>query len=246
MNCFLAPLYYLWKLYIGLVFVITLLLFYPLLFVILQFEQLKPLSFKVNVVWSRCIRIFCFYAIEITGNTNIQKEPCVIVGNHTSYLDIFLLYSFLPKNRFLFMGKSELLGYPFVKTFFKRLNIPVDRNNAMKSGRAFIKARQELNEGWSIALFPEGGIMDPTSKLFPFKDGAFQLAKSSKSDIVPMTFMNNFRLFSDPVYMLYPAMPGLDKVHIHNTIKKEEVIQSDIETLKNKTHRLINAYLPQE
>lgn len=243
MKHLLIPFYYFWKLYIGFVFIITLVVFYPVLWLILQNEKLKPLSFKINIMWSRCIRILCFYAVELDYPADMRTESAVIIGNHTSYLDIFLLYSILPNNKFLFMGKSELLKYPLVRTFFKKLNIPVDRSSPIKSAKAFITAKKEMKNGWSVVIFPEGGIFNPTSKMTPFKDGAFQLAQLTKSPVLPLTFINNYRLFSDPTYLSAPAMPGLVKLKIHPIIEREEVINNDVSWLKDKSYRLIDSVL---
>lgn len=246
MKYILGTLYYLWKLYIGLAFASTLLIFYPFLLILINVESLKPYSFRVNTLWSRCMRILCFYAIEKSGDADISKSPFVLVANHSSYLDIFLLYSILPQHKFIFMGKSEILNYPLIKTFFKKLNIPVDRSSSIKSARAFIKARKELNKNWSIVVFPEGGIPDDAPLLAPFKNGAFQLAKAADCPILPITFINNYRLFSDPEHLFGPAMPGLVRVHIHSLIDNEEIRNNDVEDTKEKTYQLIGSYLPQK
>lgn len=246
MKTILSPLYNLWKIYIGLVFVITLILFYPILWIFLSFESLKPYSFKINIFWSRCVSILCFYAVENTGEEIPSQDAFIIIANHTSYLDIFMLYRMLPNNKFLFLGKSELLKYPLVKTYFKKLNIPVDRTSTIKSAKAFIQARKALQNDWCITVFPEGGILDPTPNMGPFKSGAFQLAKSAQTAILPITFMNNYRLFSDPSYLLFPAMPGLVKVHIHPLISKDETAYTDLNELKNKTYHSIASFLPKK
>ena len=243
MKLLLGILFYMWKIYIGLVFLTTLLLFYPLLFFFLYFEKLKPYSFKINVLWSRCMRIFCFYAVEKNSFKPTPNTSYIIVANHTSYLDIFLLYSILPKTKFIFMGKRELLDYPLVKTFFKRLNIPVDRSSSRQSAKAFIKAKNEIKNGWSVVIFPEGGIIDPTSELHPFKNGAFQLAKAAQQPLLPITFINNYYLFSDPECFFYPAMPGLAKVVIHPAIEAKEVANSEIHALNEKAYAQINSVL---
>lgn len=243
MNYLRGALFYLWKLYIGLIFVLTLLFFYPALYIVLQREDTKHYSFTINRAWSRTVRFFCFYAIEINGVEEFIEEPVIIVANHTSYLDIFLLYSTLPRNKFIFMGKSELLDYPLVKTFFKHLNIPVDRSSSMQSAKAFIRAKNEMEKGWSIVIFPEGGILDPTKKIYPFKDGAFQLAKSAKAAILPITFQNNYRLFSDPSNFTYPAMPGLVRVHIHPLITTQEVEKYNTQEIKSIAYRKISSVL---
>lgn len=246
MKYILSPFYNLWKVYIGCIFIITLVFFYPILWIILRFESLKPYSFKINVFWSRCMSVLCFYAVEKEGSKIETKDSFIIIANHTSYLDIFLLYRILPQNKFLFLGKSELLKYPLVKTFFKRLNIPVDRKSTVKSAKAYIQAKKALQNDWCIAVFPEGGIFDPTPKMSPFKNGAFQLAKSAPNAILPITFKNNYQLFSDPTYFFSSAFPGLVKVHIHPLISKEEVSCKELDNLKNKTYREIATFLPKK
>lgn len=197
-------------------------------------------------MWSRCMRIFCFYPVECNRKVHKSEEPFIIVANHTSYLDIFILYSILPHQKFIFMGKSEILKYPLVKTFFKKLNIPVDRKSSIRSAKAFIQAKKSLKKGWSIVIFPEGGIPDCAPQLAPFKDGAFQLAKSASCAILPITFMNNYKLFSDPDKFCAPAMPGIAKVHFHELIKKEEIAHNEINSIKEKTYDIIDSYLPQK
>ncbi len=121
------------------------------------------------------------------------------------------------------MGKSEILGYPLMKTFFKRLNIPVFRNDKRLAAKSFIQAKQALASGWSIVLFPEGGIPDenrPT--MIPFKEGAFKLAKSAKVPLVPLTFLDNHHIFSDPGDLDY-AHPGISRVIMHPIVTAEQV-----------------------
>jgi 1-acyl-sn-glycerol-3-phosphate acyltransferase len=144
------------------------------------------------------------------------------------------------------MGKSEILAYPLVKTFFKRLNIPVDRSDRLKAARSFIQARNAMQNGWSIVIFPEGGIPDETPYLIPFKNGTFQLAKAANVAIQPMTFTNNYYLFSDPETVFNPAMPGLAKIVIHSRIEALEIKEVDLKKLNNSVYDQINSCLPQK
>lgn len=234
-------LYNIWKLYVALIFLITLLLFYPILFLILRIKESNKYSFPLQVLWSRLIRILCFYPVSISGELPKRGSTFIIVGNHTSYLDIFLLYSILPHHRFLFLGKSELLKYPLIKTFFKRLNIPVDRSSKVKSARSFIRAKKAISQGWNIVIFPEGGIFEDAPKLHPFKEGAFQLAKSVECAILPITFKNHYRLLSDPEIFSAPAMPGISKIHFHPIISKQTVGEKSSEELTNIAFRYIQS-----
>lgn len=246
MKYILVPFNNLWKLYIGIMFAITLILFYPLFLFFLSNERLKPFTFKLNVFWSRLMRMLCFYAVEVSGESKVINAPFILCANHTSYLDIFLMYSAFPNYKFLFMGKSEILSYPLIKTFFKRLNIPVYRNNRIKSARSFIQARKEMRNGWSIVVFPEGGIPDVTPYLLPFKDGAFQLAKAAGVGIQAITFIDNYYLFSDPENIFDGAMPGIARIKVHPFITKDEVEQKSAKELNEKTYHFISSSLPKK
>ncbi len=187
------------------------------------------------------MRVFCFYPMQIQKKTKLPDGPYILVANHSSYLDIFLMYSMLPKHPFLFLGKSEILSYPIISTYFKNLNIPVFRKDKAKAGKSLLMAEKAMKNGWSIAIFPEGGIPDyDNPKMVPFKTGAFKLAKSLNRPIVSITFVNNYFLFSDPSEILGPARPGISKVVIHDVISAEEVSKSSVEELCDKSFHLIN------
>lgn len=216
----------LWKLYIALVFSFFAVLFYPFFLILFINPDWKKISFKLFVLWSWVMRICCFYGVKKIKKSILPEKPNIIVANHRSYLDIILMYSLLPKQPFVFLGKSEILSYPIIKTYFKNLNIPVFRDNVSKAGQSYNLASKAVKEGWSIVIFPEGKIPDNQSPIMiPFKDGAFKLAKTLNIPIVPITFTNNFKLFSDLSEIFGPARPGISRVYIHEFVS-EEVIQS--------------------
>ena len=133
------------------------------------------------------------------------------------------MYSILPTHRFLFMGKSEILSYPLVKTFFKKLNIPVHRNDRMKAAKSFIQAKNAVQDGWSIVIFPEGGIPDDNlPEMVEFKSGAFKLSKNAQIPIVPITFLDHYHMFSDPDEVLGYAHPGVSRIYMHDAISVEK------------------------
>lgn len=187
------------------------------------------------------MRIFCFYYVKKKKNALLPEGPYIIISNHASYLDIFLMHSLMGGHPFLFLGKSEILKYPLIRAYFKQMNIPVFRSNAVKSARALVTAAREARKGWSLVIFPEGGIPDEDNpRMIPFKDGAFQLAKSLNIPIVPITFTNNYKLFSDPSDYLGPARPGRSHVYIHPFIPSEEIKSLSQEELKNRCFEIIN------
>lgn len=237
----------LWKLYIGLIFVITAIVYYPIIVPFLFSEKTKRIAFRFFVAWSWTVRVCGFYFIKRLSKNDLPKGPYVIVANHASYLDIFLIYSIVPREPFIFLGKIEILSYPLIKTYFKRFNIPVDRRSLIKSAKSLIVAGKKVKEGWSLMIFPEGGIPDENNpKMTPFKEGAFQLAKSLNVPIVPITFMNNYRLLSDPSDVFGPARPGIIKVHIHPYFSVEEIANMTQKELTSACFDRINAPILKE
>lgn len=237
---------FLWKVYVGIVFSIFAILFYPIMLLLLSRKVWKKHCFRIFVIWSWMMRIFCFYYVKKVSYSPPPKGPYIIVANHISYLDIFLMYSILPQHAFLFLGKSEILNYPIIKTYFKGLNIPVDRKDRQKSARSFILAKRAVGEGWSLVVFPEGGIPDQNPKMIRFKEGAFKLARALEIPIVPLTFTNNFKLFSDPLDFKGTAHPGVSRVYVHPFISVAKISElTDIE-LSNYCFELINAPILKE
>ena len=177
----------LWKIYVGIIFVIFALALYPFFLLLLTSEKGKKSSFRLFVFWRWLMRVFCLYYVKTVERAALPEGPYIIVANHTSYLDIFFMYSILPKHPFLFLGKGEILNYPILKTYFKGLNIPVHRKDRAKAAQSFNQAKKAVRQGWSIVIFPEGGIPDDINpKMIPFKGGAFRLAKALQIPIVPV------------------------------------------------------------
>lgn len=235
---------FIWKIYIAIVFFTIAILFYPFFWLNQLNKSRHKSSFKIFVFWSWLIRIFCFYPVRIKAKAALPEAPFIIISNHSSYLDIFMLHSILPKHPFAFLGKAELLKFPIVKTYFKALNIPVYRQDKTKAGQSLAQAKKSMEAGWSIVIFPEGTIPEQNiPKMYPFKNGAFRLAKNLNAPILPLTFTQNFHLFSDPSYLLGPAHPGIVEVYIHPFISVEEVAASTAEQLSEKCFNMIEAPL---
>lgn len=233
-----------WKLYIAVVFFIFALLFYPFFWVLQLRPSWRKHGFQIFIFWSWLLRVFCIYPVRVKLKSPLPKAPFIIVSNHTSYLDIFLLPSILPKHPFAFLGKAEILKYPIVRTYFKALNIPVYRKDKSKAGQALGQAKKAMEGGWSIVIFPEGTIPEENiPQMYPFKNGAFRLAKNLNAPILPLTFTQNFHLFSDPTHILGPAHPGVVEVHIHPFISVEEIAACSAEEISDKCFELIEAPL---
>ena len=235
------------KLYLAILFIVTLLIFYLPILILLFREDTKKKAFPIFVFWSRLICLLAGYRVKPKFAYEVPEAPFVLIANHTSFLDIVFLYLLFPKHPFLFLGKAELLKVPLVKTFFKRLHIPVYRKRGPNAKKAIEAADKAIKNGWCVIIFPEGGIKEnlvPT--LQPFKDGAFRLAKNNSVPLVPITFMNNHELFEDPAAKKSNARPGVADVVVHPFITRNTVISNELDAVKGMAFSLINQPLVEQ
>lgn len=240
-------LYFVYKFYLGIVLIITAIIFYPFLAYTTTRERHHKAAHTGFVAWSNIFRFFAGWRFEVKTHKPLSKGPFIIVANHASYADIFLIPSLFSKHPHVFLGKSEILSYPLARRYFKSYNIPVFRENKIKAAKSLILARKKLKAGWSLIVFPEGGIPDhERPEMLPFKDGAFKLAKEANFPILPVTFVNNYQLFSDPTDWFGSCRPGLSKIIIHPIIDVKEIKDKSVEELKEKAFELINEGLKSE
>jgi 1-acyl-sn-glycerol-3-phosphate acyltransferase len=245
MRLVLIPFYLLYKIYVMIVFVVTLVALYPFFFIVLSFPKLRVFSFQLNIFWCYLFRTLAFVFLKFTKKAKIPKGPYIICSNHASYFDIFIMYSVIPNHKFLFLGKSEILNYPLMRTYFKKLNIPVYRSDRIKAAKSFVQAKREVEKGWSLMIFPEGTIPDENlPHMIPFKDGAFQLAKHCNVPIIPITFQNNHKLFTEPSQWKESARPGIAYVQIHEYISVETISELTVKELSQKVFDCIASGLP--
>ncbi len=111
-------------------------------------------------------------------------QPFVAVANHESTLDIFLI-SRAPWEM-KWMAKASLFRLPWLGLMFRLSgDIPVDRADRRSGVQALRRARQYLERGMSVMLFPEG-TRSRDGRLLPFKAGAFKLAIETGVPILPI------------------------------------------------------------
>jgi 1-acyl-sn-glycerol-3-phosphate acyltransferase len=124
------------------------------------------------------------FTIEGPAPDDIQSRPHVVVANHLSLADPFLL-SALPWDM-LWVAKEELLRLPLIG-WIMRLggDVSLKRGSGESVRAMFEQCRRALDGGLSVMLFPEG-TRATKSGVQPFKDGAFELAIEQGVPILPI------------------------------------------------------------
>lgn len=229
----------LWKTLFLLNFVLGLIILYPFFYFLLLNKKNFKYAFLLKKFWAAWI--LTIPGIFIKTKRKISKEklpqPCIYVSNHVSYLDIVASYLIIPKY-YVFMGKQELDKAPLFRIFFKEMNILVDRKSNIGSHRAFLRAGKNIEEGSSVFLFPEGTISSK-GVLRGFKNGAFKLAIEKQVPIVPVTFLNNWKLLQNGGFFKSHGRCGISKIVIHEPVSTIGMTENDLIPLRSQVYDTI-------
>lgn len=113
------------------------------------------------------------------------RRPYVVVSNHESYADVFLI-SHLPWEM-KWLSKEAIFRVPLMGWMMRMAaDIRVRRGHADSRADAFDAMRDRLARRVSVMIFPEG-TRAPTDEMLPFRDGAFRLAVDTGCPILPLT-----------------------------------------------------------
>ncbi len=235
----IAILFY--RIWFYLLMFVYILFFFPLLAISIIKEEWYPLYFRMARGWSIFILFGMGFRPIIKREVAFKKgKSYMFVANHTSMTDIMLML-YVSKNPFVFVGKKELGKIPLFGFFYKRTCILVDRKNSKSKIDAINNAQRKLNMGYSICIFPEGGVPgDEKIVLDEFKNGAFRLAIEHQIPIAPMTFLDNKKRFS---YTFFSGGPGKMRVKVHGLIPTKNYTLKNKKELNNITREIILAQL---
>ncbi len=143
------------------------------------------------------------------------------------------------------MGKAELNRWPLIRIFFRSgMNISVNRANRKDAHRSLQQARDVLDEGKVLVIFPEGTIPTHVPKMKRFKNGAFKVAIDTGVPIVPVTFTSNYKRMMNGGYFKAQASPGICPCFIHKPIQTGGLTDEDLVALREQTFETIKSKIP--
>ncbi len=113
-------------------------------------------------------------------------QPCVLVVNHSSYIDGIILAAALPRP-FTFVAKRELDNHFVSRVFLRHMGVEyVERFDKQRGADDARRAARRVHEGESLLFFPEGTFARMPG-LLPFRMGAFVAAVEAAVPVVPLT-----------------------------------------------------------
>ena len=196
---------------------------------------IPSLSQRRSLTRWMCKTIFFMSGIQVklSGLENLPPEDCIVIANHSSYLDGLLLMAALPP-RFSFVIKREVTIVPVLHLVLRRIQSHfVERDNRAAAAQHLKKLIRYAADGNSLGIFPEGTFR-VESGLRPFQKGAFAVAHKTNHALVPI-FIHGAR----------QALPAeewkIKRVPIQIYIQKPLLNPADysnVNELKDEMHQL--------
>ncbi|HEU0197248.1 MAG TPA: lysophospholipid acyltransferase family protein [Nevskiaceae bacterium] len=135
-----------------------------------------------------------FVPFRIHGLEHLPGANCVVVANHSSYLDGLVLTAALP-HRFTFMVKQAAASWPYIGLVIKRMGVRfVNRVSKREAAKQTLRLIHDLRGNMSLAVFAEGTFKAEPG-LLPFQKGAFAIAAKAGTDVVPVAIRGTRQLY---------------------------------------------------
>ncbi len=137
---------------------------------------------RLNLALARA----AFVPLSVKGVENLPAgRPVILVANHESYIDPFVLLAALPLET-SFVAKAELSRRPLIDLFLRRIGTEYverfDKEKVIEDARRVMEAARGNR---SLMIFPEG-TFSRAPGLLPFHLGAFVAAARSGRTVVPV------------------------------------------------------------
>lgn len=173
--------------------------------------------------------------MEVRGEDNLKSaQPCIIVCNHQSSVDLMGMMEIWPDDCTV-LAKKELMytGIFGVALYYSDI-LFVDRKRTGKAVNYMQNVAEEVKkQKLSVFIFPEG-TRNRNGTLLPFKKGAFHLAVEAGVPILPIVFSSLSAFYSrdekrfDSGKMIISCLPK---------ISTEGLTADDIPELTEKTRQ---------
>jgi 1-acyl-sn-glycerol-3-phosphate acyltransferase len=205
------------------------------------FTSSRTASRLAAVPWARGLARMTPMRVRVEGREHIDpNQSYVLVSNHQSQYDIFLLYGWLGVD-FKWVMKQELRKVPAIGAACEALgHIFIDRSNHTAAVATLEAAKTQIVDGTSVIFFPEG-TRSRDGKLKRFKKGAFRMALDLGLPILPLTVTGTRDVLPAGTSDL---LPGSACLIIHQPVPVAGLTADDCQKLSDQVREIIAASLP--
>ena len=181
-------------------FIATTLIFIGLTFsIIFYFLIPRPYARKISA-WF--IRLTTLFTTEVKGEEDPATQMFLI--NHQSDLDIGVIET-VSKKDLAWVAKKELFDVPFFGLAMSMPeDIPIERKSKSSLLKLLKNAKDRLNKGRVITIFPEG-TRSRDGRMLPFKHGAKVVADKFQLRVQPIVLVQTAKYYDIKKFYYKPG-----------------------------------------
>jgi 1-acyl-sn-glycerol-3-phosphate acyltransferase len=132
--------------------------------------------------WSTRLLRMCNVTVEQRADSAPVLDRAMVVANHVSWLDIFVIHSLHPSH---FVAKAEIRAWPLAGWLAEKAGtVFIARGNRRDLRHIFKGLVHSLERGERVAFFPEG-TTSAQGNLLPFHANLFEAAIDAKVPVQP-------------------------------------------------------------
>jgi lyso-ornithine lipid O-acyltransferase len=122
----------------------------------------------------KCYRAICkAWRINVTIKGELAPAPTLLISNHCSYVDVFILGSL---GQMRFTPKSDVKSWPIISPVIQAFDVIFVDRSPTKAKEVQAALHDALAHGDRLCIFPEGTTNDGRS-LKPYKSSMLSLAE---------------------------------------------------------------------
>ena len=152
--------------------------------------------------------------LQVFGQENIpQENGFIMYGNHQGMFDVVALVATYD-GPLAAVFKKELSNVPLLKQIIAcTKSFAMDREDVRQSLTVIQAVTKEVQAGRNYLIFPEGTRSKNGNQMRPFHGGSFRCALKAKCPIVPIAFVDCFKVLdqkgSKPVSVQIHYLPPI-------------------------------------
>ena len=151
------------------------------------------------VQWAfKCMLFIAGTKTIVIGEEHVPKDqPVLYIPNHRSYFDILLLYSRVP-GLTGFVSKDSMKKFYLLRDWMKKLHcLFLNRENPREGLKTILQGIENINNGISMCIFPEGTRNKMDGEMLPFKEGSMKMAEKTGCLVIPVALSNTAEIFEN-------------------------------------------------
>ena len=179
--------------------------------------------------------------LTVTGQENIpQNGGYMMYANHQGMFDVLAIAATCDRPMGVVL-KKELANIPFIRQVCQcTKSFAMDREDVRQSLTVIRAVTEEVAGGRAYVIFPEGTRSRKGNEMLEFHSGSFRCALKAKCPIVPVAFVDSFRVLdekgSKPVSVQIHYLPAIpyEEYKGLNTTDLAALVKARIQEKLNK------------